>query len=268
MEDFPSSPRMAGLASLDDVGDKAPAKSPIEVAIRYGGTAIRGLLVALTLIVVAPTSAQAQSRPPAPLSNMLASPGHPGWSVDSRTGCWVWNDTPEANDTVTWSGGCAPDGRSAGHGVIEWRSDDKVSRYDGEVREGKRNGHGVADTVGAHYDGEWRDDRANGHGVIIWANGDRYDGEFRDGQPNGHGVGLGTDGTRYEGELANGKPNGHGVSTWTNGDRYDGNWQDGRPAGNGDASIKGESYRGAWTAGCYRDGDRKAAITQPPSECP
>ena len=229
---------------------------------------MRGLLVAFTLLIVAPTTAHAQSRPPLPPTDMLASPNHPGWAVDARAGCWVWNDTPELNDTVTWSGGCGTDGRATGHGVIEWHGDDKVSRYEGDVSEGKRNGHGLADSGGAHFEGEWRDDRANGHGVIIWANGDRYDGEFRDGQPNGHGVGIATDGTRYEGELANGKPNGHGVSTWTDGDRYEGNWRDGWPDGYGEASIKGKIYRGTWAAGCYRDGDRKTAIIRPVSECP
>jgi hypothetical protein len=227
---------------------------------------MRRLLIAC--LVMAPIAALAQSRPPAPPADLLAAPGHGGWLVDNRTGCWIWDDTPEPNDTVMWSGGCGADGRASGRGVIEWRWADKVSRYEGDVSAGKRNGHGTADSGGAHYDGDWRDDRANGHGVITWPNGDRYDGEWRDGQPNGHGVGLASDGTRYEGELKNGNPSGHGISTWPNGDRYDGTWQDGRPDGYGEASIGGKVYRGAWKAGCYRDGDQKKAIARPASECP
>jgi hypothetical protein len=222
----------------------------------------------IVCLVMAPIAGQAQVRPPAPPGTLLAAPNHAGWLVDSRTGCWIWDDTPELNDTVTWDGGCGADGRASGRGVIEWRWGDQVSRYEGEVVAGKRNGHGIADTDGAHYEGDWRDDRANGHGVIIWPNGDRYEGEWLDGQPNGNGVGVASDGTRYEGELKDGSPSGHGISTWTNGDRYDGNWRNGRPDGYGEASIGGKSYRGNWAAGCYRDGDQKKAITRPISECP
>ena len=226
------------------------------------------MLAALALLLVAAIPARAQNRPPAPAADMLASPNHPGWSVDRRTGCWIWDDTPQQKDRVTWSGACAADGRATGHGVLEWRWRGNVSRYEGDMLEGKRSGHGIADSGGAHFEGEWRDDRANGRGVIIWPNGDRYDGEFRDGQPSGHGVGLATNGMRYEGELANGEPNGHGVSAWVNGDRYDGNWKDGRPDGEGEALIKGKTYRGTWAAGCYRAGDRNVAITRSASECP
>jgi len=228
---------------------------------------MRRLLVAVTSLIVPLIPAQAQNRPPPPPAEARAAPNHPGWSIDSRSGCWVWNDTPEQNDSVTWTGTCAPDGRATGHGTIEWRWGDQVSRYEGDLSEGKRNRHGVIDNGGIHFEGEWQNDRANGHGVIIWPNGDRYDGEFRDGQPSGHGVGIATDGTRYDGEMADGKPNGHGVSTWTDGDRYDGNWRDGLPDGYGEASIKGQAYRGTWTAGCYQDGDRKTALIRPASEC-
>jgi len=219
-------------------------------------------------LVIAPLSAQGQSRPPAPPADMLAAPNHAGWAVDARTGCWIWNDTPEPNDTVSWSGGCEADGRAAGHGVIEWRWSEGSSRYEGEVTGGKRNGHGVADMGGAHYEGDWQDDRANGHGVITWPTGDVYEGEWRDGQPSGHGVGTASDGTRYEGELKNGNPDGHGISIWTNGDRYDGNWRNGRPDGYGEASVRGKIYRGTWSAGCYRKGNQRTAITRPLSQCP
>lgn len=229
---------------------------------------MRRFLVSAALLLLTPVLVQAQTRPSPPSRSLLASPGYPGWSVDRRNGCWVWDDKPEAKDTVTWTGGCAPNGRATGHGTLEWRWGNHVSRYEGDMVEGKRSGHGIADSGGAHFDGDWKNDRANGHGAITWPNGDKYEGEFRDGEPSGHGVGVATDGTRYEGELANGKPNGRGVSTWVNGDRYDGGWKDGRPDGNGEAVIAGKSYRGTWTAGCYRDGGGTIALMRPVSECP
>jgi len=187
------------------------------------GDDMRGLLVALILIIVTPIGAQAQRRPPAPPADMLAAPNHPGWSVDSGTGCWVWNSHPQPTETVTWSGGCGADGRASGHGVEEFRYDEEVERYEGDLRDGRANGHGVStDVSGTRYEGEWRDDKTNGHGVMTNADGSRYDG----------------------------------------------NWRDDRPDGYGEAWIDGETYRGNWVGGCYRDGNRKTAWERPLSECP
>lgn len=91
--------------------------------------------------------------------------------------------------------------------------------------------------------GEWSQGRQVGHGTQVWRSG-RYEGELADGEPNGHGI-LNLQGTRYEGELRNGKPNGAG------------------------ALVNGtETFRGIWTDGCFRNGNRKISFGVPASACP
>ncbi len=63
-----------------------------------------------------------------------------GWWADARTGCRVWNEVPQPGEAVTWSGACGPDGIATGYGIEEFRYDGKVSRYEGEVRDGKKYG--------------------------------------------------------------------------------------------------------------------------------
>jgi hypothetical protein len=61
---------------------------------------------------------------------------------------------------------------------------------------------------------------------------------------------------------------GHGVYTFANGDRYDGEWRDNGADGYGEDWVSGNMYRGNWVAGCYRDGNRRASLGRPLSECP
>jgi hypothetical protein len=75
-------------------------------------TSMRYLVLLLWLLMSYPSPLYAQMRPAAPPVDIQAAPGHPGWSVDSRMGCWVWNGQPALNETVTWSGSCDSDGPS------------------------------------------------------------------------------------------------------------------------------------------------------------
>src|SRR5438552_18562411 len=78
--------------------------------------------------------ASAQARPEPPPEDQLAAPGRAGWSVDERSGCWLWNGKPRPGEAVVWTGGCDADGRAIGHGVREWNTDGKTtSRYEGEL---------------------------------------------------------------------------------------------------------------------------------------
>ena len=62
-------------------------------------------------------------------------------------------------------------------------------RYDGELKDEKRNGKGIYYYAnGDRYDGEWKDDKRNGKGIFYCSNGDRYDGEWKDGKENGKGI--------------------------------------------------------------------------------
>ena len=128
-----------------------------------------------------------------------------GWLADPRTGCRVWNEVPQPDETVTWSGTCGSDGVAMGSGVREFRYGGKVSRYEGELVNGRMHGPGTRIwPSGVRHEGQWRDGRATGPGLRIWTSGNRYEGEWRD-------------------DLAHG----HGVLTLANGDRYEGTWVDG-----------------------------------------
>jgi hypothetical protein len=80
-------------------------------------------LIALLLAsgpALAQTQPPAQPRPAPPPAESRAEPGRPGWKVDARNGCWVWNADPQPGETVTWSGRC-PRGPAQGQGRGEWR---------------------------------------------------------------------------------------------------------------------------------------------------
>jgi hypothetical protein len=161
--------------------------------------------LALFMALLAISSASSQTRPASPAADEAAAPGHPGWAVDVRNGCWVWNSAPKAGETVTWSGSCSPDGRATGLGVAEWRheqhSELRTSRYEGELRDGKASGRGIYMYAnGDRYEGEWRDNRLSGRGTYTYVTGGRYVGEWRNDRANGRGVYTGPDGDRYEGE--------------------------------------------------------------------
>ena len=205
----------------------------------------RGLLFALLLFAPWPVSAQTLQ---------------PGWIADIRTGCQAWNAAPVPNETISWTGAC-PNGFTQGHGVLQWFLNGKPNgRYEGEFRDGKRNGRGVITFAsGARYEGEFRDDKFNGRGVYTSANGDRYDGEHRDDKLNGRGVITSANGNRYEGEFRDGKRNGRGVITFANGNRYEGEFRNGKPNGYGVFTFANALYRGQWVNGCYRDADNRVA---------
>ncbi len=63
-------------------------------------------------------------------------------------------------------------------------------------------------TLGAdgysRYEGELRDGKRHGHGIETLASGNRYEGEYRDNKPHGWGTYTRTDGERYEGNWSNG----------------------------------------------------------------
>jgi len=202
-------------------------------------------------VFVAGFAASQPTRPPLPTVKMRAAPEHPGWSVDQRTGCWVWSAYPQPNETVHWSEGCGPDGKAAGRGVLERQFDGETERYEGDLRDGKPNGRGVETSGrGDRYEGGFRDGKWHGHGVLSWASGNRYEGAFRDGMQHGRGVLTWFNGDRYEGEWCDGMQNGKGVLAWANGDRYEGRWRNGQPNGHGVYVLpNGNRYEGEWRDG-------------------
>ncbi len=169
--------------------------------------------------------------------------------VEAQANCIVWNNDPQDNETVTWSGACER-GKAHGQGSLRWRylEDDewKVSKYTGEMKDGKEHGRGV----------------------YVEANGDRYEGEFRNGKRHGHGVVVWTSGASYEGDWRDGNFHGRGVIEWPDGDRFGGQFRDGSPNGRGTfKKMYGESYSGYWTNGCFEQGNRQLAIGTTMVDC-
>ena len=65
---------------------------------------------------------------------------------------------------------------------------DDGSVYTGELRDGKRHGHGVMMWLdGDVYDGQWLNDRRQGRGRYTYANGDAHDGDWAADVMNGRG---------------------------------------------------------------------------------
>ena len=201
-------------------------------------------------------------------------PSEPHWVIVENQACRVYNHLPRPGELVTWSGGCV-DGRASGSGRLVWRGSYGEHVYEGELRDGKRNGHGGSYTWadgdryrgeyhdgkehgwgiwtaagGDRYEGQWRDGVQNGGGTYTWANGDRYEGEWREGEPHGHGTWTGAVGDRYEGEMREGTRHGYGTYAWANGDRYEGGFRDGGQHGRGTwTGADSGRYEGEWRDG-------------------
>jgi hypothetical protein len=144
---------------------------------------------------------------------LTMSPCYAGeWTADAKSGCQVWNPSPQLEETVAWSGNCA-NGRAEGTGTVQWLKGSAAFETD---------------------TGEWRDGRQTGKGVQSWPGG-RYEGEIAAGEPNGRGV-LILQKLRYEGEFRNGKPNGSGSLT-AGGQTVQGVWKDGCLQGERKASV-------------------------------
>lgn len=79
------------------------------------------------------------------------------------------------------------------------------NRYDGEYRNGKRNGCGTFTFVnGRSYVGQFQEDWFQGQGIWTLENGDRYIGEFRENKCNGRGTFIFADGSSQSGTWENG----------------------------------------------------------------
>lgn len=151
------------------------------------------VLTALALLFALPAVAQA----PRP------DPAKSQWSRTDK-GCIVSNPQAMPNGTATWSGACVNE-YASGTGVFVWTWGERVTRYEGEMQEGRKNGRGVLiDHFGNRHDGTWRNDTRHGKGGFTWRNGNVYDGEWRDGVADGRGVYSPANGEPYSGTWTNG----------------------------------------------------------------
>ncbi|HEY1503107.1 MAG TPA: hypothetical protein VGF92_02340 [Stellaceae bacterium] len=90
----------------------------------------------------------------------LAQPGKTAnWIADSKTGCKLRNPSPQAHETIRWSGSCEG-GYAQGKGTVQFYENGRPGdRFEGEYQAGKRNGHGIAIMGnGTRIEGDWRND--------------------------------------------------------------------------------------------------------------
>jgi len=88
---------------------------------------------------------------------------------------------------------------------IEDLNFDREDIYEGEFKEGERNGKGKFTILkDITYKGKYKDGEYHGQGTKTSPDGWRYFGEFKDGEPNGQGIETFPDGRKHEGEFKNG----------------------------------------------------------------
>ena len=168
------------------------------------------------------------------------------WITASNTNCLIWSSFPRVGETATWSGSVI-DAKAHGTGVVQWFTNGiPTSRYAGEMKAGRQDGHGTSFYYNLFsVEGEFKDGGLISKIVIVRNSGEGwYKGEHIDGVKNGQGEEVMKGGVRYSGRFKQGRFDGAGVMIWPNGDRLTGDWKDSQLAGIGTLTrTNGESIR-------------------------
>ena len=111
-------------------------------------------------------------------SAVTAASAAPGWIADPKTGCRVWNNFPNPDDRVRWTGPCDK-GFAEGDGTLRWFSKDRNYETDvGHFAIGKINGHARVDDDHGHFEGTFLNNQPNGQGTLTDKNGDVFSGRW------------------------------------------------------------------------------------------
>jgi hypothetical protein len=112
--------------------------------------------------------------------------------------------------------------------------DNNKITYVGEIKDFKKEGHGIETCSEYKYEGEFHDNMKNGKGLLIHLDtGDKYNGTFKDNKLTGYGIYLWNNGDSYEGDFVNGNMHGKGVYKWLDGSLYEGEYKDNVREGKG-----------------------------------
>jgi hypothetical protein len=168
----------------------------------------------------------------------------PDFVSDTRQGCGIWNPGGDAHVSIKWSGACQS-GLAQGKGVEEWfRDGQALYNYDGEVRDGRWDGHGrVSGPNGKGTEADWRAGKMV-RTTVRYANGDQYEGDFQNGAVSGTGTFTWANGTRYAGEFRHGVMDGHGRITFSTGYSIEADWRAGKMDRGKIVWSTGEQYEG------------------------
>jgi antitoxin component YwqK of YwqJK toxin-antitoxin module len=121
--------------------------------------------------------------------------------------------------------GCVQGNCESGIGIYVLESEE---RYEGQFRNGKRNGRGVQYYPDGtmRYNGDFKNDIRDGYGAYYFSNGDKVVGIFADNKPNGKATYYYADGDRFVGIYQNGQRNGAGNYYHRNGRKESGFYED------------------------------------------
>lgn len=142
-------------------------------------------------------SAFARDLPEGRICTAVYSPESCWMELADRPGCYLWNPSPQENETVTWTGVCS-NGLTQGGGRVEWYQSDELNEvWETRLQDGRRDGP----YIGLNEDGETF---AEGQ----FANGERHGTWtfFRDGSYNNI--------VREEYSYVNGEGHGNWISIY------------------------------------------------------
>ena len=127
-------------------------------------------------------------------------------------------------------------------------------QYIGDIQNGVPHGRGKVTYhpggSGKFYDGEWKDGKFHGKGLAKFTNGESYEGQFEYGLRHGYGCNISSDGSKYEGNYVRDKREGQGTLQFASGDVYTGQWKNGKHSGQGKYTCNnGDYYDGEWLDG-------------------
>jgi hypothetical protein len=166
------------------------------------------------------------------------------WTMTSNTNGMVWNSFPRDGESCTWSGGVV-DGKAEGEGVVQWFTNGiPTTTYEGEMKRGLANGHGIVKGPGHTMEGDFESGSlASKTMTEHYPNGGWYEGEQKGGFKDGQGEETMVGG-KYIGHFKHGLFDGHGVLLLPSGDTITGDWKDSKLAGVGTyTQTNGESFK-------------------------
>ena len=142
------------------------------------------------------------------------------------------------------------------HGFGKFESIKEELSYEGNWKNGLKNGFGTMKKKGSTYEGNWKDGFIDGKGKLKWKSGNVYKGDFKMGKMDGNGYMIWyNENKKYSGEWKNNIQHGFGVEIWYEEkgehkylfNRYIGEWKNGKRDGYGIFYYSnGAKYEGTW----------------------
>ena len=171
------------------------------------------------------------------------------------------------------------------HGFGKFESKKEELSYEGNWKNGLKNGFGTMKKKGSTYEGNWKDGFIDGKGKLKWKSGNVYKGDFKLGKMDGNGYMIWfNEHKKYSGEWKNNIQNGFGVEIWYEEkgehkylfNRYIGEWKEGKRDGYGIFYYSnGAKYEGTWKNDnkegfgvfTYNDGRKYSGLFQGDNFC-